>query len=75
MDATMTETMTCVQEIGETAGKVWSYLNDHGTIRMADLVRGVDESRDMVQRAVGWLAREDKVCIEKIGIVEKIRLK
>jgi len=54
-----------VAEIGETAGEVWRMLAENGPMSMAKLVKGVDQSRDTVMLAIGWLAREEKVWIEE----------
>ena len=59
-----TLTPTCGQQIGETAGLVWSDLNDRGPMSIAKLVREVSQPRDVVMQAVGWLAREDKILIQ-----------
>jgi len=61
--------------IGETARKVWAYLNKNGEVVTTRLMREVGAPRDMTQRAVGWLAREDKVAIETVDGAERIRLK
>lgn len=57
--------MTCVDQIGETAGSVWRALAEKGPLSLAKLVKEVDEPRDVVMQAIGWLAREDKVWIEE----------
>ena len=61
-------TESCVPEIGETAGVIWERLSNNGDSTIAKLVKEVDQSRDVVMQALGWLARE-----EKIEIVEKGR--
>ena len=58
-------TVSCVEQIGETAGIVWHVLEDQGPLSMAKLVKAADQHRDLVMLAVGWLAREDKVIIEE----------
>lgn len=64
-----------MDRIGTAAGKVWEYLAANGETTTAQLVKKIDEPRDVVQRAIGWLAREDKLVIEKAGVVEKVKLK
>ncbi len=49
--------------IGSTAGSVWQLLNANGPMKMSDLVKQVDCSRDAVMQAIGWLARENKITI------------
>ena len=56
-----------VAHIGETAGVVWQVLSKNGPMTIAKLVKAVDEPRDTVMQALGWLAREDKICIEEEG--------
>lgn len=58
-------TVSCVEQIGETAGIVWHVLKDQGPLSMAKLVKAAGQHRDLVMLAVGWLAREDKVIIEE----------
>ena len=66
--ATATECPTfCTTQIGETAGVVWKVLADNGPMSMAKLVKAVDEPRDTVMQAIGWLAREDKLVFEEEG--------
>jgi hypothetical protein len=57
--------VTCVAQIGETAGVVWKTLTDNGPMTMAKLVKAVGGPRDLVMQAIGWLAREDKINIEE----------
>lgn len=56
---------SCVEQVGETAGAVWRVLSERGPLSLAKLVKEVDQPRDIVMQAVGWLAREDKVWIEE----------
>ncbi len=60
--------------IGRVAGDVWMYLKSNGETTTAKLIRGLNQPRDLVQRAIGWLAREDKVHLEKAKRGETIRL-
>jgi hypothetical protein len=64
--ATVCPTFNTTQ-IGETAGTVWKVLADNGPMSMAKLVKAVDEPRDTVMQAIGWLAREDKLVFEEEG--------
>ncbi len=56
-----------VVQIGETAGAVWRTLADNGPLTMAKLIKAVQEPRDAVMQALGWLAREDKIVIQDEG--------
>jgi hypothetical protein len=49
------------ESIGKTAGKVWTYLHDHGKASLSGIERSVGAPRGMVLMAVGWLAREGKL--------------
>lgn len=64
--ATSAPTST-VAHIGVTAGVAWRVLDQAGPMSMAKLVQAVGEPRDAVMLALGWLAREDKICIETEG--------
>jgi len=64
-----------VDKIGEAAGKIWHYLHKNGEVTHGRLIREVELPRDLAERAIGWLAREDKLHIEKTERAEKIRLK
>jgi hypothetical protein len=59
--------VSCVSAIGEVAGKVWLVLSEQGPLTLTQLVKAVEEPRDTVMQALGWLAREDKVNIEAHG--------
>lgn len=58
------ESNSLIDQIGETAGKVWHTLLQHGELTMTKLAKEVDAPRDRVMQAVGWLARENKVRVE-----------
>ncbi len=58
---------SCVMQIGETAGEIWTLLSENGPMNLAKLVKAVDEPRDTVMQAIGWLAREGKLIIEDEG--------
>jgi len=62
------------QGIGEAAGKVWSYLHGNGAASVSSIVKGTGLPRGQAERALGWLAREDKIAIEKVKQSEKIRV-
>lgn len=51
--------------VGETAGTVWRTLSTNGPMSMTKLVQAVEQPRDVVMQALGWLAREDKISIEE----------
>jgi hypothetical protein len=59
--------VSCVSQIGETAGTIWRVLSENGPLSMAKLVKAVGEPRDAVMQGLGWLAREGKVSIDEEG--------
>ena len=62
-------------QVGETAGKVWSLLNDRGPQTLAQLKKTLDGAGELVGFAIGWLAREDKVTITQEKKSLKVALK
>ena len=59
-------------KIGRTAGRIWRILDiwEEADITTMKRLSEVDES--LIQSALGWLAREDKICIND---KEKFNLK
>lgn len=62
-------------EVGETAGKVWRALSSDGPQTVVQLKKKVNGESDLLNFALGWLAREDKIEItpEKKGF--RVQLK
>ena len=75
----MLETVETVQndvdEIGLTAGQVWSFLADNGPASLNKLTKSLDVNRELAMQAIGWLAREDKIAFEQATRGRLIRLK
>ena len=72
--ATM-EACPSIEQIGETAGEVWHLLADEREpISLAQLAKRIDQPRDVVMQAIGWLAREDKLIIEENGRTRYVSL-
>ncbi|MCD2450898.1 winged helix-turn-helix domain-containing protein [Methylicorpusculum oleiharenae] len=64
-----------VETIGQTAGKVWKFLEDNGTATVNKITNETGLSKNDIQRAIGWLAREEKIIIEMVnGRIENISL-
>ena len=61
--------------IGDDAGKIWHYLAENGSASVSKIEKETELARNDVQRAIGWLAKEDKLVIEAKGRVETISLK
>ncbi len=56
-----------IDSIGNTAGKVWKFLDEKGETNLAQLKKGVKVDPNLIMQAIGWLAREDKLLIEQKG--------
>lgn len=55
--------MEITENVGHTAGKVWHLLADNGPQTLAQLKKNLNGEGDVLQFAIGWLAREDKLQI------------
>lgn len=64
-----------VNKIGETAGMVWEFLNTKGPATITQIKNGLKVPTDLVNQAIGWLAREDKITLEQLGRTIKVSLK
>jgi len=62
-------------EIGDTAGKVWHLLNENGESTVAQLKKKLGGTTEQLHQAIGWLAREDKIVLNKKGTSLKVALK
>ena len=51
--------------VGANAGKVWHALNEADGISIPELARKVNLSVESTALAVGWLARENNIFIQK----------
>ena len=67
--------MQTIEQVGDTAGKVWNMLNDHGPQTVAQLKKRLNGSGELLGFALGWLAREDKVDISQEKKSFKVALK
>jgi hypothetical protein len=63
------------QRIGEAAGKIWSALSNRGPMRKAALARRSGVKGALLDQAIGWLAREDKVSGQSRGKGATLSLK
>jgi winged helix-turn-helix protein DUF2582 len=52
--------------VGETAGKIWQALSNDGPQTVTQLKKKVNGSSEVVNLALGWLAREDKVDLAQV---------
>jgi len=63
-----------VDKIGDNAGKVWKALHGNGPISFTKVAKAAKLNQREVDRALGWLAREGKIVIEKKKTGEVIML-
>ena len=56
-----------VENIGIDAGKVWTKLEEKGRMNVRDLRNAIKVTERDTFAALGWLAKEGKVTIEKDG--------
>ena len=54
-------------EIGSTAGEVYRFIEANGPVTLSQLKKGVGRKDSLVNQALGWLAREDKVVRDSSG--------
>jgi len=52
-------------EIGAYAGRVWKILEIWGDADFTTIKRLSDLDDEEVHAAIGWLAREDKICVDE----------
>ena len=64
-----------ITEIGIVAGEIWHFLDQHGEVTLAELVKGTDKSRDNVLMSLGWLAREGHVLLQQAGSDYRVSLR
>lgn len=67
--------MGITNEIGETAGQIWRTLSTDGPLTLAQLKRKLNGQGELVNFAIGWLAREDKVEITEDKKAVRVQLK
>ena len=64
-----------IYEIGEFAGIIWHKLNEKGPLTPTQIKKETNASDFLVNAAIGWLAREDKITFSTSGKTFKISLK
>jgi len=61
-------------EIGNAAGVVWEFLDQHGDTALVTLKERTGLSEGILFMALGWLAREEKVNLLKEGRTIRVSL-
>ena len=54
-----------IESIGVTAGKVFQFLKTSGPSPLHQIQKGVGESPAATNQAIGWLAREGKLTVDR----------
>lgn len=54
------------KQIGDAAGIIWKYLDQHSTATLGELKQATKLSEQLLLMGLGWLARE-----EKLGLVQE----
>ncbi|MEE9398370.1 MAG: winged helix-turn-helix domain-containing protein [Methylococcales bacterium] len=62
------------KEIGNAAGKIWKYLKKAERATPSKIGEDTGLGRNELHRAIGWLAREEKIKFEKEGRAEYLTL-
>jgi len=60
---------------GMNAGTIWRSLNQNGPMTVSDLVKATALLPEDISGALGWLARENKILIERQGTVRTYSLR
>jgi len=60
--------------IGEIAGRIWNYLDVNGETTLTNLKKNLELKDSEVNLALGWLAREEKIDVQKKGTSVKVQL-
>jgi len=61
--------------IGAAAGAIWEYLDENGATSVSKVTKETGISKNEVQRAIGWLAKEGKLNFEMDKRTELLSLK
>ncbi len=61
--------------VGETAGQVWHLLNSNGPQTLPQLKKKLDGTGPLLDFAIGWLVREDRVDISRENRTLRLRLR
>ena len=51
-----------IGDFGRNAGKIWEILNTQGSLPQTNLMKKTKLKNDEFYAAIGWLARENKIC-------------
>jgi len=64
-----------ITEIGIIAGDIWHYLDEHQNCSLDDIIKEIEQRKDITLMSIGWLAREGHIIVEKEGENFKVSLR
>lgn len=64
-----------ITKIGLGAGDIWSYLEQHKSVKFSELAEKINRPRELLLMSLGWLAREGHVVVRKINQDFSVRLR
>jgi len=66
---------TMQKQIGDAAGIIWKYLDQHTESTLSELKQATKLSEQLVLMGLGWLAREEKLDVvqDKKGLKVSLR--
>ena len=62
------------EQIGFSAGQIYDYLSNNGEATFSKMKKELDLKGNFADLGLGWLAREDKIQIERKGAYTKVSL-
>ena len=66
--------MRLQESIIEAVGQVYNYVAENGEVTTKKMQKDLSLDDNFTSLSLGWLAREDKVAIEKRGAYTKVSL-
>lgn len=63
-----------INRIGEIAGKIYRTLETNGAMSVSKLKTEIGDNTFFTDAAIGWLARENKIALQKKGRSIIVRL-
>ena len=62
------------ENIGRIAGEIWEYLHNNGEATVTRISKAIQQDAASTHQAIGWLAREGKINIDRSKRVAKYSL-
>ncbi len=66
--------MRLQESIIEAVGQVYNYLSENGEVTTKKMQKDLDLDANFTGMSLGWLAREDKIKMERKGAYTKVSL-